>query len=129
MGGSIHLPQFADLGALPAPHRGMGTLRGTGMSQAILHGPATHLSAVELEIVEAQGFGGGKAVRARRLASQAFFEEGNDRLGPSRGVVATRGARGPAVFLMACRRVQIVGPESIETATGEAQLLGGIGGG
>jgi hypothetical protein len=47
------------------------------------------LGAVELEGVQAEGFGSGEAVRARWRARQTFMEEVDDGLGPIRGVVAT----------------------------------------
>ena len=43
------------------------------MRIAILHRPAADLSTVQLEVVQAQGFRGGEAVRARRDAHQTLF--------------------------------------------------------
>ena len=47
------------------------------------------MGAVEFEGMEPPGFGGREAVGARRRASQPFFEEVGDRLGPGWGVVST----------------------------------------
>ena len=77
-----------------------------GMRQTVFDGPAADLGAVELEGVQAEGFGGGEAVRARRGAVQAFFEEVDDRLGPSGGVVATGGAGGPEPILFLAARAR-----------------------
>jgi len=88
MGRSVQLPEFADLGALPATHWGMRAFGRSRMRTPIFNRPAADLGAVEFEGVQSQGFGGGEAVRARRGASQAFFEQVGDRLGPSGGVVS-----------------------------------------
>jgi hypothetical protein len=66
MRGGIQLPEFADLRTLPAAHGGVRALRWHGMRVTILNCPATHLGAIELERVEAQGFGSDKAVGAGR---------------------------------------------------------------
>jgi len=57
------------------------------MRTTIFHRPAADLCAVELEGVQWKASEAAKAVRARRGASQAFFEEMGDRLGPSDSVV------------------------------------------
>ena len=49
MGRSVHLPKFADLGALPAAHRGMRALGWSRMRAPILDGPLADLGAVEFE--------------------------------------------------------------------------------
>ena len=95
MGRRIQLPEFADLGALPATHRGVRAFGRSGMGQAILHGPAADLGAVELEGVQAQVLRCGEAVWARRGARQALLEEVGDGLGLGGGVGATRGSRQP----------------------------------
>ena len=61
----IQLPEFADLGALPATNRGMRLFGDRSMGKAILYRPVAHLSAVELESVVAQDFGSSEAVGAR----------------------------------------------------------------
>lgn len=106
MGRSVQLPEFANLGTLPPPHRGVRALGRSVMRMIILDGPAADLGAVELEGVQAQGFGGGEAVRARRGTSQAFFEETGDRLGPSGGVITpeVRGIHQPSFFRAQARR-------------------------
>ena len=55
MGRSVHLPEFADLGALPAAHRGVRTLGRNRMRAPILDGPLADLGAVELKGMQAQG--------------------------------------------------------------------------
>ena len=125
---SIHLPEFADLGALPAAHRGERALGRGGMGITLLDGPMADLGAVELERVQPEGFGGGEAVRARRGTTQPFYEELDDGFGPGGGVVAARGARGPPLFFLGGAGAEVVGAEGVETAARQAQLLGGGGG-
>lgn len=95
MGRSVQLPQFADLGTLPAADRGVRALGRSRMRITVLDSPAADLGAVELEGMQSQGFRSGEAVGARRRASQAFLEEVGDRLGPEGGMVAARGSRNP----------------------------------
>lgn len=128
MGRSVQLPQFADLGALPATDRGVRALGWSPMSQAILESPAADLSAVELEGMQAQGFRSREAVGARRRASQAFLEQVGDRLGPGRGMVAARGSRNPQILFLECASTEEIGGESIEATAGNAELGGGFGG-
>ena len=99
-----------------------------GLDQAILNGPAADLGAVELEGVQAQGLGGGEAVRARRGADQAFFEQVGDQLGPRDGVVATRDSRYPQMGFLWCAGPQVNGGERIEGTAGHIELLGSFGG-
>ncbi len=128
MGRSIQLPEFADLGALPATHRGMRTLGRIGMGPAILHGPATDLGPVEFEVVQAQGLGSGEAVGARWGASQALFEEVGDGLGPGSGVVATGGAWEPRIGFLAGASPEVIGGERIEAAERDVELCRRFGG-
>jgi hypothetical protein len=83
----IQLPEFPNLGALPAPNWSARFLGGSCMSIAVLHRPMADLGTVEFEIVEAQDFGSGEAIGGGRGAVQALFEEVNDRLRPRSGVV------------------------------------------
>ena len=73
MGRSVQLPEFADLGALPAAHGCVGAFGRSRMRITLFNRPAADLGAVQLEGVQSEGFGGGEAVRARWGASQAFF--------------------------------------------------------
>ena len=82
------MPEFADLGALPAADGSENALGREAMSQIIFDGPTADLGAVEWESVEAQGFGSGEAVGARRIAVQTFFEKVEDGLRPGFGVIA-----------------------------------------
>jgi hypothetical protein len=118
VGRGVQLPEFADAGALPAAHRGQNSFSRDGVSQLIDDGPAAHLGAVELKGVETEGLGSGEAVGARRGASQAFFEEVGDQLGPSGGVVTTRGSREPQTRLLSRAGAEVIGGECIEAAAG-----------
>ncbi len=91
----VQLPEFVDLGALPAPHRGMRLPRRGGVGQAFLQGPMADLVAVQLEGVQTHRLGGGKVVRAGRRTGQPFFKQVGDGHGPRGGMVSARGARGP----------------------------------
>ena len=128
MGRSIQLPEFADLGALPTTHWGARAFRWSGMGEAILHGPAADLGAVELEGVQAQGFGGGEAVRAGWGARQTFFKQVGDGLGPGGGVIATRGSRGPRSCFLSRAGPEVIGGERIKAAERHTELCGPIGG-
>jgi len=128
MGGSIQLPEFADLGALPAAHWGVRAFGRSRMRITILNRPAANLCAVELEGVQAEGFGGGEAVRARRGAMQALFEQVGDRLGPSGGVVTPRGARDPQTLFLSRVGPEVIGGEFVKAVAGQAELFGGFGG-
>lgn len=114
MGRSVQLPEFADLGALPAAHGGVRTFGRGRMGQAILLRPDADLGAVE----QSQGFRGREAVGAGRDASQAFSEEVRDQLGPSGSVVATRDSRFPQPLLFLCAGAEVIGGEGIEAAAG-----------
>ena len=72
MRGGVQLPEFPDLRALPATDRRQHSLGRDWMSQALLKGPATDLSAVQLEGVQPQGLGSCEAVRTSRPAGQAL---------------------------------------------------------
>ena len=80
-----------------------------------------------LKDAQAQGFGGGEAVGARRGAGQAFFEEVGDGLGPSGGVVATRDSREPRIGFFSRAGPEVIGGERIETTAGHAKLFGRFG--
>ena len=128
MGGSVQLPEFADLGALPAAHWGVRAFGRSRMRIIILNRPAADLSAVQLEGEQSQDFRGGEAVRARRGAIQAFSEEVLDRLGPIGGVVTTRGSRDPQPLFLSRAGAEVIGKERIEAAGGQPELFGGFGG-
>ena len=128
MGRSVQLPEFADLGALPAADWGVGAFGRSGRRITLFNRPAADLGAVQLEGEQSPDFRGGEAVRARRGASQALFEEVGDRLGPSGGVVTARGSRDPEPLCLARAGAEVIGKEGIEATGGEAELLGGFGG-
>ena len=124
---SVQLPEFADLGALPAAHGRVRTLRGHWMSVIILQGPAANLGAVELEGVQAQGFGSDEAIGAGRGAAQALFEEAQNGLGPSRSMISAGTARHPQVGRFVRAGFEVFGAEGIETAAGNFELVGRFG--
>ena len=128
MGGSVQLPEFADLGALPATHRGVRAFGRSRMRITIFNCPAADLCAVELEGVQTEDIGGGEAVRARRGTSQALFEQVGNGLGPSGGVVTTRGARDPQTLLLSRVGTEVIGGECVEAAAGQAELFSSFGG-
>ena len=128
MGRSVQLPEFADLGALPAAHGCVWALGRGRMRITLFNRPATDLGAVQLEGEESEGFGSGEAVRARWGAIQAFLEKVGDRHGPSGGVVTTRGCGDPLPRLLAGAGAKVIGKERIEAALGETELLGGFEG-
>ena len=105
----VQLPEFADLGTLPATHGGVRAFGGSGVGIVIVQGPSTNLSSVELEGVESQGFGGDETVRARRIAAQTLFEQVDDRLGPGGGMVTTGGARHPQVRFLLSTGAEVIG--------------------
>lgn len=123
VGRGVQLPEFADLGALPAPHRRVRFLGGRGMGMTVLQGPVADLGAVEFEGVEAQDFRSGEAVGARRRAGQALFEEVKDGLGPRRGVVATGALWRPKAALGLGAGAEKIAGENVEATTREAELV------
>ena len=126
MGRSVQLPEFADLGALPAADWGVRAFGGSRMRITIF--TAADLGAVQPEGEQSPDIRGGEAVRARRGASQTLFEEVGDRLGPSGGVVTARGSRNPEPLCLSRAGAEVIGKERIEATGGEAELLGGFGG-
>ena len=118
------MPEFADLGTLPAADGSVWAFGRIGMGQTILHGPTADLGAVKFESVQAQGLGSGEAVRARWGAGQALSEEVEDGLGPGGGMVATGGAGEPRIALLARASPEEIGGERIEVTAGHAQLVG-----
>jgi len=119
----VQLPELADLGALPAAHRGQNPLGGDDMGQVVFNGPAPDLGTVEFEGMQPQSFGGGEAVRARGNTLQPFFEKLDDRLGPSGGMVATRGVGCPQTLLAAGASLEVIGVKGVEAAGRQAELL------
>ena len=124
MGGSVQLPEFADLGALPATYWGVRAFGRSRMRIPVFNCPAADLCAVELEGVQSEGIGGDEAVRARRGTSQALFKQVGNRLGPSAGVVTTRGARDPQTLLLSRVGAEVIGGECIKATAGQAELFG-----
>ncbi len=128
VGGSIQLPEFADLGALPAPNRSVRFFGGGGVGIAVFDGPMADLAAVESESMEAQDFGSHEAIGRRGRAGQALFEEIDDGLRPRGSVVAARAARSPKAGLFLSAGLAVVAGQDIEAAGRDVQLVGGFGG-
>lgn len=123
VGRGVQLPEFADLGALPAPHRRGRLFCGCGMGMTVLQGPMADLGAVEFEGVEAQDLRSGEAVGARRRASQALFEEVQDGLRPWRRVVATRATWRPKAALSLGASAEKIAGKNVEATTRETELV------
>jgi len=111
MGRGVQLPEFADLGALPAAHGGSHAFEGGGMLTLIFHRPETNLGAIQLEGMQSQGLGGDKTVGAGRIAKQAFLKKVNDWLGPSCGVVAAGDSWNPNPGFLSGAGEQVIGRE------------------
>jgi hypothetical protein len=98
------------------------------VSQFVCDGPTADLCAVEFESVQAQGFGSGEAVGARRLAGEAFLEEIQNRLRPGFGVIAAGVAGRPEMFLFFRTSQKVSGKQNIEATAGKAELFCGQSG-
>lgn len=99
------------------------------MPQTILNRPEAHLSAVELEGVQPQGFRGNEAVRAWGRAGQPFFEKVSDRLRPGNGMVTARDSRYPGLPFLEGACAEVICGEGVEAAARQAELVGGLGDG
>ena len=128
VGRGIELPEFADVGTLPAADGGLNFFGRDGVSQIVFERPAADLGAVELEGVQARGFGGDEAVGTGRGAGQTLFEEGQDGRRPGRGMIAPGSAGHPGGCLWAGAGGVVRGGQRVETAGGEAELFGGLSG-
>ena len=124
VGGSIELPEFADLRALPAADWSQGFTSRRAMGMAILQRPVADLGPIELEVVETQGLGGDEAVGARGRAIQALNEQVDHGLWPSFGVVTTGVARRPDVAFLVSRSVEVTAEENVEATARNAELFG-----
>ena len=120
----IQLPEFADLGALPAADEGGGFALGVGRGELMFEGPTADLGAIDFEITEAQDFAGGEAVVGGRSGRQTFAQEGEDFGRPVGSVVAAGGAGEPEGFLVVSTGAKIVGVEFVETTAGEFEFGG-----
>ena len=129
MGGGVELPDFADLGTLPAAHRGGWFSGRSRVGMAVLQRPVADLSPIQFETMEAEGLRGGEAVGAGGRAGQTFYEQGDDRWRPRCGMVAARAAGRPQAALFLNTSAEIIGGEKIKLAAGEAELVGRFGGG
>lgn len=123
VGRGVELPEFADLGALPAADRGGQVGVGFGVSQMVFEGPAADLGAVEGEVAQAQDFAGGEAVGGGGLGGEAFGEQGEDFGRPGRRVIAA-GEAGPPDGVALRTGAQVVAVEFVEATAGELQLGG-----
>jgi hypothetical protein len=124
----IQLPEFADLRALPAAYGRVRTLGGHWVSVIILQGPTANLGPVELERVEAQGFGSDKAIGAGRGAAQALFEQAQNGRRPRRSMIPAGTARDPDVGHFVRAGFEVFGAQGIESAAGNLELVCRFGG-
>ena len=124
VGRGIKLPEFADLGALPAADGGGGFALGVGRGELVFEGPTADLGAIHFEITEAQDFAGGEAVVGGRSGSQTFAQEREGFGWPLRGMVAAGVAGEPKGFLMVSAGAKIIGVELVETTAGEFEFGG-----
>ncbi len=118
----IELPEFADLGALPAADGSRGFALGVGRGEVIFEGPTADLGAIHFEITEAQDFAGGEAVVGGRRGGEAFAQEHEDFGWPLRSMVAAGVAGEPKGFLMVGAGAKIIGVEFVETTAGEFEF-------
>ena len=128
VGRSIQLPEFANAVTLPAPHRRAHFFGRNRMGQPVGQGPAADLGAVELEVMQAQGFRRDKTVRARRGATEPFAEEVQHGLRPGRGMIAARVAGPPERSGGLGAGGEISGGQDVKPAAGDPQLAYGLGG-
>ena len=128
VGRGVELPEFADLRALPATHGRQNFFWRDGMGELVRKGPAADLGAIEFEGVQAEGFGGGKAVRTWGRAGQPFDQELDDGLRPRRGMIAPGSAGRPERWLLARARGVVSGGQRVKAAGRETELCGGLDG-
>ena len=128
VGRGIELPEFADLGALPAANRSEKAFGRDGVSEFIFDGPVPDLSAVELEGMEAQGFGGDKAIRRRRHAVESFAEQFQHGLRPGCGVVSSGSAGNPERVFFIGAGAEVGGEQNVKAAGRQAEFLGSVRG-
>ena len=124
----VELPEFADLGALPAADGGLDFLRREGMGEPVFERPSADLGAVKFEGLQAEGFGSRKAVRTRWRAGQAFLEQVQDGLWPGGGMIAPGSAGRPEPLWLADARGVVSGGQRVKAAGREAELRGGLAG-
>ena len=128
VGRGVELPEFADLGALPAAHGSPDTLGGKGVGQFVFDGPEANLRAIKLEGMEAQRFGSGKAVGRRRHGVESFVEQVQHGLRPRCGVVSAGRSRSPERVFFLTAGPKVSGGQDVEAAGGEAELFGRLSG-
>jgi len=124
MGGGVELPDFADLGTLPATNWCLWFFGRSCMGMTVLKSPVAHLSTIQFETMEAEGLRGYEAVGTRWRAGQTFYEQVDDCGRPRCGVVAAGSAGRPKVSLFLNTSAEIIGGEKIKLAAGEAELVG-----
>ena len=125
VGRGIELPEFADLGAVPAVDgSGAGGL-GCWVSQLLGDGPTADLSAIHLEVTEAQSFAGGEAVVGGWGGGETFAQQREDVGGPGGRVIPAGGAGDPAGFLVLRTGAEIIGVEFVEPAARDVEFGGG----
>jgi hypothetical protein len=128
VGRGIELPEFADLGALPAADGSGDGGVGFWVSQMVGDGPVADLGAIDFEITEAQEFAGHEAVIGGGRGGEAFAEQREDVGGPEGGVIAAGGAGRPEGFLLVGAGAEIVGVEFMEAAARKPEFARGAAG-
>ena len=129
MRGGIQLPDFTDLGALPAADWGVWFLGWSGMGMPVLLSPVADLSAIQFESVKPQDLGSREAIGARRGAGQSFYQELKDGLRPRFCMVSARGTGQPEMRLFPSAGAKVVAQQNMKTAAGKLQSLGRFGSG
>jgi len=75
MGGGVELPDFADLGTLPATNWCLRFFGRSCMGMTVLQSSVAHLSTIQFETMEAEGLRGDEAAGTRWRARQTFYEQ------------------------------------------------------
>jgi len=125
VGRGVQLPEFTDVAALPAPDRSGGTVVGLWVSQVMLYGPTSDLSAVDSELAFAERLAGGKAVGSWRFAAQPFAQQRLHLRRPVGSMIASRCFRRPHGLLMVGTGLEVIAVKFVEAAAGEAELFHG----
>lgn len=122
---SIVLPELADLLDLPAADRFARLLvLGVG-SEPMPDGPTSNRRAIELELVAAMDFGGGKTIGSRRACREELAQQGEDLRGPGGAAIASGAAWFPRTLPALGTSAKVVGIKHVEAAA--AQLQFGLG--
>jgi len=97
------------------------------MSVTILDGPTAHLGTVEPERVQAQGFGGDKAIGTGGRAAKALFKKAQNWGRPNRSMIPSGTSRHPYVGCLVGAGFEVFSAQRIETAAGNFEPVGRLG--